>query len=158
MARPVRLPWIRLTGSAGGPVQGDHAETDQAGRGAQLQGLDEEAGQGLLVADAEAGDRHMVGELVASQDPVGEVFGAAPLDLPGGAHPGRIRIQQHPKQGLGVVGGMAMPVSPIATQERRQVELVDDVQDEPGEWSSGSQSRRSGGSRKGWSRSPRRKS
>jgi hypothetical protein len=28
---------------------------------------------------------------------------------------------------------MAMPVSPIATQERRQVELVDDVQDEPGE-------------------------
>ena len=32
-----------------------------------------------------------------------------------------------------MVGGMAMPVSPIATQERRQVELVCDVQDEPGE-------------------------
>jgi phytoene dehydrogenase-like protein len=28
---------------------------------------------------------------------------------------------------------MAVPVSPIATQERRQVELVDDVEDEPGE-------------------------
>jgi hypothetical protein len=52
---------------------------------------------------------------------------------------------------------MAVPVGPVAAQERFQVELVDDVEDEQARWSAGSQSRRSGGSRNGWSRSPRRK-
>jgi hypothetical protein len=36
-----------------GAVQGDHADLDHAGGSAQPQGLHEEAGQGLLVADAE---------------------------------------------------------------------------------------------------------
>jgi len=43
--------------------------------------------------------------------------------------------------------------------ERGEVDfstLLDDVEDEPGEWSWAA-SRRPGGSRKGWSRSPRRK-
>jgi hypothetical protein len=131
-----------------GPVQGDHTQADQPGRCAQLQGLDEEPGQGLLVADPEARDRHVVGELVAGQHPEGQILDAAPLELPRGAHP---------EQGLGVVGGVVVPIGPIATQERTQVELVDHVQDEPGQMVLGSQSRRSGGSRKGWSRSPQRK-
>jgi hypothetical protein len=130
--------------------------TSPAG-GAQLQGLDEEAGKGLLVADAEARDRHVVGELVAGKHPEGEVLVAAPLDLPGGAHTDGVGVQQHAQQRRGVVGGMAVPVGAVGTQERFQVQLVDHVEDEPGEVVAGSQSRRSGGSRKGWSRSPCRK-
>jgi hypothetical protein len=44
-----------------GAVQGDHAEADQAGRRTQPQGLDQETGQRLLVADPEPRDGHVVG-------------------------------------------------------------------------------------------------
>jgi hypothetical protein len=57
-----------------GAVQRDHAEADQAGGGVQLQRLDQEAGQGLLVADPELRDGHVVGELVAGKDPEGDVL------------------------------------------------------------------------------------
>jgi hypothetical protein len=40
----------------------------------------------------------------------------------------------------------AVPVSPIAAQEWVEVELVDNVEDEPGKVASDSQSRRAGGS------------
>ena len=53
-----------------------------------------------------------------------------------------------------------MPVGAMLPVERGEVDfstLLDDVEDEPGEVVVGSQSRRPGGSRKGWSRSPRRK-
>jgi hypothetical protein len=78
------------TGGVGGhlgPVEGDHADPDHAGRRAQLQRLDEEASERLLVADAEAGEGHVVRGLVGGQDAEGEVLGAAPFELPGGAHP-----------------------------------------------------------------------
>jgi hypothetical protein len=52
---------------------------------------------------------------------------------------------------------MAVPVVSMDSVEGVQVDLADDIEDEPGEVALGSQSRRSGGSRKGWSRSPRRK-
>jgi hypothetical protein len=103
---------VGLVGGVGGhlrAVQRDGAEADHAGGGAQLQGLDQDAGQGLLVADAEPSDRHVVGRGVASQHPEGEVLGAAPLDLSGGAHPDRVGVQQHAQQGLGVVGGWPCP-------------------------------------------------
>jgi hypothetical protein len=87
----------------------------------------------LFVPHAEPRDGHVVGELVAGQDPEGEVLVAVPLDLSGGAHPDRVGIQQDAEQGLGVVGGVAVPVSPIAAQEWVEVELVDHVEDEPGE-------------------------
>jgi hypothetical protein len=77
------------------------------------------------------------GELVAGQHPEGEILAAAPLDLPGGAHADRVGVQQHPKQSLGVVGGVAVPVGSVAPQERPQVELVDDVQHEPGQVAAG---------------------
>jgi hypothetical protein len=52
---------------------------------------------------------------------------------------------------------VAVPVGAMLPVERGEVDLLDDLEDEPGEVVVGSQSRRSGGSRKGWSRSPRRK-
>jgi len=97
------------------------------------------------------------GELVAGKDPEGEVLAAAPFELPGGAHPDGVGVQQHAEQGLGVVGGVAVPVGAVAAQERRRVELVDDVQDEPGQvvgWQPVAQVRRQ---QDGWSRSPGRK-
>jgi hypothetical protein len=87
----------------------------------------------LLVADPEPRDGHVVGRLVGGQDPEGEVLLAAAFELPGGAHADAVAIQQHAEQGLGVVGGMAAPVVAVLPVEGRQVELVDDVEDEPGE-------------------------
>jgi hypothetical protein len=88
-----------------GAIQCDGADLDHAGGGAQLQGLDEEAGQGLLVADAEARDGHVVGGLVGGKNPEGDVLVQAALDLPGGAHADTVGVEEHPQQGLGVVGG-----------------------------------------------------
>jgi hypothetical protein len=123
-------------GSVGGhlrPIKCHEAQADQPGRRAQLQRLDQEAGERRLVPNAESGDRHMVGELVAGKDAEREVLAAAPLDLPGGPHPDRVGVQQHTEQRLGLVGGMAVPVGTIGAQEWTEVELVDDVKDEPGQ-------------------------
>jgi hypothetical protein len=82
---------------------------------------------------------------------------AAAFDLPGGAHPKTVAVQQHTEQQLGVVGGVAVPVVAVRSVEGCQVELVDDVKDEPGEMILVEPVAQVGGSRKGWSRSPRRK-
>jgi len=37
----------------------------------------------------------MVGQLIAGQHPKGEVLAAAPLDLPAGANPDRVGVQEH---------------------------------------------------------------
>jgi hypothetical protein len=52
---------------------------------------------------------------------------------------------------------MAVPVGPVAAQERVEVELVDHVKDEPGQVVGWQPVAQVGGSRKDWSRSPRRK-
>jgi hypothetical protein len=151
---------VRLALSAALPASlgpGRRCRPGHPGGGAQLQRLDEEAGQGLLVAGAEAGDGHVVGGLVGGKDPEGDVLGAAAFDLPGGAHAQAVAVEEHAQQGLGVVGGVAVPVGPVGTKEGLEVDLVGDVEDDQARWPSGSQSRRSGGSRKGWSRSPRKK-
>jgi hypothetical protein len=114
-------------------VQGDYPEADQSGRRAQLQRRDQEAGQGLRVASPKPRDRHVVRRGVAGQRPEGEVLDAASLDLPRGPHPDGVGVQQHAQQRLGVVGRMAMPIGPVGTQERRKVDLVNDIAHEPGE-------------------------
>jgi hypothetical protein len=114
-------------------VQRDHAQADQPGRGAQPQRGDQEPGQRLLVAGAEARDRHLVGGLVAGQHPEGEILVATPFDLPRGAHPGGVAIQEHAQQHLRTIGGMPVAVGPVHLVKRREIELVDNVDDEPGE-------------------------
>jgi hypothetical protein len=52
---------------------------------------------------------------------------------------------------------MAVPVVAMLLIEGPQVELVDHVEDEPGEVPCGEPVAQVGGSRKGWSRSARRK-
>jgi hypothetical protein len=109
------------------------------------------------VADAEPRDRDMVRGLVGGKDPEGDVLSAAAFELAGGAHAHAVAVQQHAEQQLGVVGGVAVPVVAMLPVEGREVELVDDVEDEPGEMIVGEPVAQVGGSRKGWSRSPRRK-
>jgi hypothetical protein len=116
-----------------GAIQRDRADLDHASGSAQLQRGDQEAGQRLLVAGAEPGDGDVVGGLVGGQDAEGDVLLAAAFDLAGGAHPQAVAIQQHAEQGLGVVGGVAVPVVAVLPVERVEVELVCDVEDEPGE-------------------------
>ena len=123
----------RCVGGQLGPVQGNRADLDHAGRGVQLERGDQEPGQGLLMAGAEARDGDVVGRLVGGQNPEGNVFSQAPLDLPGGAHPKAVAVEQHAQQGLGVVGGVTVAVVAVGSVERGEVELVDHVEDEPGE-------------------------
>jgi hypothetical protein len=85
------------------------------------------------VPHAEAGDGHVVGGLVAGKDSEGEVLGAAPLELPGGAYPDGVAVQQHPQQQFGVVGGMAVSVIAVRPVERGKAELVDHAEHKPGE-------------------------
>jgi hypothetical protein len=48
-------------------------------------------------------------------------------------HSEAIGVQQHAKQGLGVVGRMSMPIVTVGSVEGCEVELVDHVEVEPGE-------------------------
>jgi hypothetical protein len=85
------------------------------------------------MADPEPGDGDVVRGPVGRQDPKRDVLDAAALDLPGGAHPEAVGVQQHAKEQLGVVGRTAVPVVAVGPVERGEVELVDDVEDAPGE-------------------------
>jgi hypothetical protein len=75
----------------------------------------------------------MIGAGVAAQDPKGDVLMTSAFDLAGGADPGAVGVQQHGQQHPGLVGGPAVPIGPIGLEERAKVELVDDVEDEPGQ-------------------------
>jgi hypothetical protein len=120
-----------------GAVQRDHAQADQPGRRAQLQRLDQEASQGLLVADAEPRDGHVVGEPVAGQHPEREIPDAAPLDLPGRAHPDGVGVQQHAEQGVGCVKSF-MQLAGTREANRREGRVDARRVGRPGqEWSAG---------------------
>jgi hypothetical protein len=73
----------------------------------------------------------VVGEPVAGQHPKGEILSAAAFELPGGPHAKAAAVQQHAKQQLGVVGRMPVPIGPVGTKERLEVDLVDHVEEEP---------------------------
>jgi hypothetical protein len=106
----------------------------------------------LLVADPEAGDGDVVGGLVAGQDAEGDVLDAAALDLPGGPHAKGVGVEQHAEQGLGVVGGVAVPVVAVGPVERGKVELVHHVEHEPRQVLGRQPVAQVGGSRYAWSR------
>jgi PadR family transcriptional regulator PadR len=116
-----------------GAVQGDHADLDHAGGGAQLEQLHKEPGQGVLVADPEPRDGHVVGELVGGQHPESVVLMVAPFELAGRTDPKAVATEEHAEQELGVVGGMAVAVVPVGQIERLKIELIDHVEEEPGE-------------------------
>jgi hypothetical protein len=116
-----------------GAVQGDQPQADHPGGRAQLQRLDQQPGQGLFVADPEPGDGHMIRGRVGGQDSEGDVFLAAPLDLAGRTDPGAVAVQQYGQEHPGLIRGPAVAIGPIGLEERAKVELVDDVEHEPGQ-------------------------
>lgn len=73
-------------------VQGDHADIDQAGLRAEAEHLAEEVAESLLVANAKAGDRGVVGNLVGADHPEGDVLPAAALDPPRRALADRVGV------------------------------------------------------------------
>jgi hypothetical protein len=75
----------------------------------------------------------MIRRAVAAQDAEGDVLLTAPFDLAGGANAGAVGVQQHAQQHPGLTGGPAVPVGSIGLEEWAKVELVDHVQDEPGQ-------------------------
>jgi hypothetical protein len=148
------LAWVRLARSAAlaatlVPSNATTPRRTRPGGGAQLQRLDEEAGQGLLVADAEARDGHVVGGLVAGQHPEGELLDAAPLDLPGGPKPParprsrRRAARQAATWGRRQDGHARRPGAAGRTAARSSWSTTSRMNH--ARWSVGSQSRRSGG-------------
>jgi hypothetical protein len=140
-----------------GAIQGDQPQAHHPSRSAQLQRLNQEAGQRLLVADPEPRDGHMVGPAVAGQDPEGNVLLQAPLDLPRGADPGAVGIQQHPNSIRGSYAARPCPSARYALRNGPRSSWSTTSSTNQARWSAGSQSRRSGGSRNAWSRSQARK-
>ena len=63
-----------------GAVDRDHADVDDPGLRAEPQDPAEEVRQRRLVANAKAGDRRVVGDLVGADHPEGDVLAAAALD------------------------------------------------------------------------------
>src|SRR6266702_4463476 len=89
---------------------------------------------GTTVRRAEEASAHTArssapGDMILTSTPT------APFDLPRGAHADAVAIQQHAEQELGIIGGVPVPV-PVVTVgpvERVDVQLVDHVEDEPGQ-------------------------
>ena len=138
------------------PVESDHPDLDQPGLGAEAEDLAKELAQGGLVADSEAGDRRVVWHLVGADHPEGDVLATAALDLPRGALADRVGIGEQGQHHLWVVSRCAVAVFAVGGEEGLKIELLASITNQA-RWSSSNQSRRSGGSNSGWSRSQLRK-
>jgi hypothetical protein len=75
----------------------------------------------------------MVRDLVGRQHAEGDVLAAAPFDLPRGALPDRVGVEQERHHHLRVERRPTPAIVPIGSVERAQLELVDGVQHEPSE-------------------------
>jgi hypothetical protein len=114
-------------------VDRDQAGGDEPGVGAQPKHLREELRQGLLVADAEAGDRGVVRHLARGDHAEGDVLAQAALDRPGRALADRVGVDDERDHHLRVVGRAAVAVPAIGGVEAAEVERLDRLDHEPGE-------------------------
>jgi hypothetical protein len=85
------------------------------------------------VADPEASDRRVVGELVRCDHAQGDVLAAAALDRARGALADRVGIGEQGRHHLRLVGGAAVAVVAVGGVEGPAVELLDCLDHEPGE-------------------------
>jgi hypothetical protein len=114
-----------------GAVDGDRADRDQAGLGAEGEHLAKEPRELVLVAGPKARDRRVVGLLVGGDHPEGDVLDQAAFDLSRGALGDRVGVEQQGDHW--VVGRSAPAVVPVVRKERLQVHLRDGIENEPGE-------------------------
>jgi hypothetical protein len=85
------------------------------------------------VAGPEASDGRVIGFPVGGDHPEGDVLLAAALDPPSRALADRVGVEAERHHHLRVMGGAAPAVVAIGAIEALEVELLDRVQDEPGE-------------------------
>jgi hypothetical protein len=86
-----------------------------------------------LVADPEAGDRRVVGDLVGADHPEGDVLATAALDRSRGALADRVGVGEQGEHHLRLVGGGAVAVGSVGAVEGLELELLDRFDHEPGE-------------------------
>lgn len=114
-------------------VDRDNLSLDQASFRAEPQDLTEQAGQSVLVALAEPGDRAVIRHLVRGDHAIGDILDAAALDHPRGALPARVGVKQQRDHHPRIVRRATMPISAISGVERSEVHLLDRRQHEPRE-------------------------
>ena len=116
-----------------GAVDRDHPDPGQPGLRAEPEHRAEQAGQRVLVALHETRDRRVIGPLLRRDHAVGDVLLAGPLDRPRRPHPARVGVEQQRHHHRRLIGRSAVPVGAIDRVERRQVQLLDGVDDKPRE-------------------------
>jgi hypothetical protein len=114
-----------------GAVQRDHADRHQARLGAEAEDLAEQVTERVLVADAEACDRRVIGRMVGGDDAERDILVAAALDPPRRSFSNRVGVQQQREHHRRIKRRAAPAVVAVAGQERSQVEFVDDLEHEP---------------------------
>ena len=116
-----------------GAVEGESPHRDEAGLGAEGEHLREELAELFGVTGAKAGDRRVVGPLVGRDHAEGDVLDQALLCPPRGALADRVGVEKEGDHHLGVVGGAAPAVVAVAGEERREINVLDRIEHEPGE-------------------------
>ena len=114
-------------------VDRDHPGPHQPRLRTEAEHLTEQLRQGLLVADSEARDRRVVGELVRADHPEGDVFTAAALDPPRRALAHAVGVDEQGEHHLGVVRCTTVAIGAVGGVEGLEVELLDRLDHEPGE-------------------------
>ena len=114
-------------------VERDHTQPHEPSFRAEPKRVDEQFRKRLRVSAAEPGDRHVVRRQVASQHPERNVFNTTPFDHPRRPHTGAVRVQQQRDHHRRVIRRPAMPIRSIHAKEPVQVDLIDDVDHEPGQ-------------------------
>jgi hypothetical protein len=83
------------------------------------------------MADDEAGDRRVVGDVIGADHPVGDVLATVALDRARGALLGRVGIEQKRDHHRGLIGRAAIAVGAVIGIERVEVHLRHRVEHEP---------------------------
>src|SRR4051794_37102363 len=116
-----------------GAVDGDDADADQAGFGAEREYLTEQPRQRALVALTEARDRRVIRALVGADHPRGDVLDAAALDAPRRPLPERVAVEQQRDHHRRIVRRATLTVVAIDAVESSQIERRDAADHDPRE-------------------------
>jgi hypothetical protein len=112
-------------------VQRDQPDSHQAGLGAQLEHIGEQARERLLVTHAKTRDRCVVRRLVRADHTESNILHAAALDHPRRALTDRVRVEQQRDHHLRVKRSAPPPISAIRAEDPAQIDLLDRVEHTP---------------------------
>src|ERR1035437_6484064 len=113
------------------PVDRDHPDLHEARLPAQPKHRAEQLGQRVLMAGTEARDRRVIGLLLGSDHPVGDILHALALDPPRRAFTPRIGIEQKRHHHRRLKRRPPPPIPSVGSEERGQIHLFDRRQHKP---------------------------